>query len=149
MNGLALDAMLLDAKIENSRGDVDYPKRRNRNTWHTGAARNSDPDLGGKLRSDVVKSEGGNQADHRARDGSGGNRQVVVLGRPRALWQPISSWSNLFEGTRPHHSGQRASVDALTSYVPGPQDGLILREAEKPADAALTLRRFAYTHLYL
>jgi hypothetical protein len=40
-------------------------------------------------------------------------------------------------------------VDALTSYVPGPQDGLILREAEKPADAALTLRRFAYTHLYL
>jgi hypothetical protein len=37
-------------------------------------------------------------------------------------------------------------VDALTSYVAGPQHGLLLREAEKSADAASTLRRFAYTH---
>jgi hypothetical protein len=31
-----------------------------------------------------VKSEGRNQTDHRVRESSGGNRQVVVLRRPRA-----------------------------------------------------------------
>jgi hypothetical protein len=93
-----------------------------------------------------VKSEGRNQANHRARDGSCGNRQVMVLRRPRAGRKPISPWSNLFEGTRPCHSGQRASVDALTSYVPGPQNGLLLRKSEKSADTASTSRRFAYTH---
>jgi hypothetical protein len=90
-----------------------------------------------------VKSEGRDQTDHRPRDGSGGNRQVVVLRRPRVGRQAISPWSNLFESPSPCHSGQRASVDALTSYVPSPQDGLLLRESEKSADAALTMRRFA------
>jgi hypothetical protein len=37
--------------------------------------------------------------------------------RPR---QPISAGADLFEGTRPRHSGQRASVDSLMSYVAGP-----------------------------
>jgi hypothetical protein len=57
-NGLALDAMFLDAKIEHGRGDVDYPKRRRRNARHTRAARNGNPDFSRKLRSDVVESEG-------------------------------------------------------------------------------------------
>jgi hypothetical protein len=148
-NGMALDAMLLDAKIEHSRGDVDYSERRRRNTRHTGATRNGNPDLGWKLRSDVMKSEGRDQADYRPRDGGGGNRQVVVFRRACARGQPILSRANLFEDTRPRHSGQRAGVDALMSYVPGPDDGLLFREAEKLADGASTLRRFAYTHLYL
>src|SRR4249920_2189831 len=57
-NSLALEAMLLDAKIEHGWGDVDYPKRRRRNARHTRATRNGNPDLGRKLRSDVVESEG-------------------------------------------------------------------------------------------
>lgn len=32
------------------------------------------------------------------------------------------------------------------SYVPGPQDGLLLRQPENVANGASTLRRFAYTH---
>jgi hypothetical protein len=36
-NGLTLDAVLLDAKIEYGRGDVHYSKRRRRHTWHTRA----------------------------------------------------------------------------------------------------------------
>jgi hypothetical protein len=97
-----------------------------------------------------MKSEGRDQAHHRPRDGGGGNRQVVVLRGPRAGRQPISPWSNFFEGTRPRHSGQRASVNALMSYVLGPQDGLLLRKLEKLAfGGPSTLRRFAYTHGYL
>ena len=83
-NGQALDAMLLDAEIEHSRGDVAHAKRRCRQAWHPRPTRNGNPDFGWKLRSDVVNSEGRDQADHRARDGGGGNRQVVVLRRPRA-----------------------------------------------------------------
>jgi hypothetical protein len=144
---LALDAMLLDAEVEHGCGDVYDSNRRSRNAWYTGATRNGDPNLAWKLRSDVVKSEGRDQTDHRPRDGSGGNRQVVVLRRPRADSQPISPWSNLFEGPRPRHSGQRASVNALMSYVLGPQDGLLLRKAEKlEFGGPSSLRRFAYTH---
>ena len=145
-NRLALDAMLLDAKIEHGRGDVDYSKRRHRNARHTCATRNGNPDLGWKLRSDVMKLQGRDQADHRPRDGGGGDRQVVVLCRAGSSGQPISSRANLFESTRSCHSGQRASVDALMSYVPGPQDGLLLGQAENLADGASTLRRFAYSH---
>ena len=57
-NGLAFESMLLDAKVEDGRGDVDYPKRRRRNARHTRATRNGNPDLSRKLRSDVVESEG-------------------------------------------------------------------------------------------
>jgi hypothetical protein len=57
-NGLAFESMLLDAKIEYGRGDVDYPKRRRRNARHTRATRNGDPDLSRQLCPDVVESEG-------------------------------------------------------------------------------------------
>ena len=116
---------------------------------HPRAPRNRDPDVGWKLRPDVVKSEGRDQAHHRARDSSGGNHQVVVFGGSRAGRQPVSSRSDLFEGTGPRHSGQRARVNALTRGVTGPQDRLVLRQAENLAGAVLTLRRFAYTHIYL
>jgi hypothetical protein len=71
----------------------------------------------------------------------------VVFRRPKALWEPISSRPNLLEYTRLCHSGQCASVNALMSYVLGPQDGLLLCKAEKLAlGGPSTLRRFAYTH---
>jgi hypothetical protein len=71
--------MFLDAKIENGRRNVDHSKRQRRNTRHARATRNGDPDLGWKLRSDVMESKGRNQADDRPRDGGNGNRQVVVF----------------------------------------------------------------------
>jgi hypothetical protein len=41
-------------------------------------------------------------------------------------------------------------VNALMSYVLGPQDGFFLGKAEKLAlGGPSTLRRFAYTHRYL
>jgi hypothetical protein len=58
MNGLALDAMLLDAKVEHRRRDVGDSEWRHRNTWHARATRNGNPELGGKLRSDGMESEG-------------------------------------------------------------------------------------------
>ena len=70
----------------------------------------------------------------------------MVLGGPRAGRQSISPWSDLFEGTGPPHSRQRASVNALMSYVAGTQNRLLLRKSENLACCALTLRRFAYSH---
>jgi hypothetical protein len=93
-----------------------------------------------------MKSEGRDQADYRPRDGGGGNHQVVVFRRACARGQPISSRAHLFESARPCHSGQCASVNALMSYVPSPQDRLLLGKAKKLAGGASTLRRFAYTH---
>ena len=73
-----------------------------------------------------------------------------MLCDPRAGWQPISPWSDLFEGTGPRHSRQRASVNALMSYVLSPQDGVLFRKAKKVAlSGPPSLRRFAYTHGYL
>jgi len=41
-------------------------------------------------------------------------------------------------------------VNALTSYILGPQDGLLLRKPEKLAFGGPSiLRGFAYTHWYL
>jgi hypothetical protein len=40
-------------------------------------------------------------------------------------------------------------VNPLTSYVSGTQDGLLLGKAKKLAWGSSTMRRFAYTHLYL
>src|SRR5262249_41135889 len=75
--GIPLDPMLFDAEIEDGSGDVDDSERRRRHAWYSRATRNGDPDLGRKLRSDVVESERRNQADHRPGHGGGGNRQVV------------------------------------------------------------------------
>src|SRR5262249_32274774 len=83
-NGLVLDAVLLDAKIEHGSGNVNDPKRRRRNARHTRTTRNGNPDLGWKVRSDVMESEGRDQADYCLRDGSGGNCQLVVLSAARA-----------------------------------------------------------------
>ena len=57
-NGLPLDVMLLDAEVEDRRRDVDDAKRRCRNTGHTGATRNGDPDLSRELRPDVMEPQG-------------------------------------------------------------------------------------------
>jgi hypothetical protein len=74
----------------------------------------------------------------------------VVLGGPSTPGQPISSRTNLFKNARLCHSGQCASVNALMSYVLGPQNGSLLGEAEKLASCSLSAsRRFAYTHKYL
>src|SRR4051794_30353611 len=113
---------------------------------HTRAPRNGNPDLRRKLRSNVVESEGRKEADHRPRDGAAGSRQIVVLRRAWSPRQTISSWANLLERTGPRHPRECACVNALTSHVPGTHDGLLLGKAEKLADGALTLRRFAYTH---
>jgi hypothetical protein len=94
-----------------------------------------------------VKSEGRNQADHRPRDGAGGNRQIVMLSGAGPPWKAISSRANLLQSTRLYQSGQCASVNALTSYVAGTQDGLLLGQTEKSADRSPSVsRRFAYTH---
>jgi hypothetical protein len=71
---LAFDAMFLDAKIENGRRHVYRSKRQRRNTRHARAARDGDPDLSRELRSDVVESERGDEANHRPGHGSCGNR---------------------------------------------------------------------------
>ncbi|HEX5476185.1 MAG TPA: hypothetical protein VFX12_16115 [Vicinamibacterales bacterium] len=149
-NGLAFDAMLLNAKSKHGCGNVDDPQRRCRYARHTRATGNGNPDFGWKLRSDVMEPEGRDQADHRPWDGGRGDRQVVVLGGPSAPGQPISARTNLFKNTRLCYSGQCASVNALTSYVAGPQDRLSLSKAEKfVCGGSSTSRRFAYTHSYL
>lgn len=53
-NCLPLNAMLLDAKVEHGRRDVDCSKRRRREARHTRAAWHSNPDLGRELRAYVV-----------------------------------------------------------------------------------------------
>ena len=61
MHGLSLHAMLLDAKVEHCRRDVDDPEGRPRKTRHSRATRNGNPNVGRKLRSDVVESKGRDQ----------------------------------------------------------------------------------------
>jgi hypothetical protein len=124
---LSLDATLLDANIEHGRRDVDDSNRRRRKTGHACTTRNGNPHLGGKLSSDVVETKGRDEADHRTRDDGGDDDEVMVLGCSCRLGQPIASRTDSFERAGPRHSGQRASVDALTSYVAGAQNGLLLR----------------------
>lgn len=70
-----------------------------------------------------------------------------MLRRPSPFRHPISSRSNPFESTGPRHPGERASVNALTSYVPSPQDGKAAGKAQKLSFGdALVVRLFAYTH---
>ena len=73
-NGLAFDAMLLNAKSKHGCGNVDSPQRRCRHAWHTRATGNGNPDFGWQLRSDVRESEGRDQADHGPWDGGRGDR---------------------------------------------------------------------------
>ena len=144
-NGLSLDAMLLDSKIEHGWRDVDDSEWRRRKTRHARAARNGNPDLGRKLSSDVMEAESGNKANHRTRDGGSGDGEIMVLGRPYRPGQTIASWPDPFERTGPRHSSQRASVDALMSYVAGAQNGLLLGKTQKVARGASLSRHFAGT----
>ena len=145
-NRLSLDAMLLDSKLEHGRRDVDDSERRRRKTRHARAARNGDPHLGGKLSSDVMEAQSGDKTHHRTRKGGGGDGEIVVFSRSFQPGQSIASWTDLFERAGPRHSSQRASVDALTSYVAGPQNVLLLGKTEDACSSASTLCRLAYTH---
>jgi hypothetical protein len=146
-NCLSLDAILLDAKVEHGRRDVDYSKRRRRKAWHTRAPRDGEPDFIRKLRPDVVEPKRRDEADDGMRKGSGRDDQVVVLCRECCLGQPIASRANLLEHTRAGHPRECAGVNALMSHIPSPQDGPLLSKAEKAAGGgASTLRLFAYTH---
>ena len=70
-----------------------------------------------------------------------------MFGATRSCWKSIPSRANPLKNTSLRQSGQCASVNALMSYVLGPQDGLLLRKAEKLTfGSPATLRRFAYTH---
>jgi hypothetical protein len=74
--------MYLDAKIEQRGRDVDDPKWRHLESRDTGSARDGDPDLMRKLRTDAVKAERRNQGNDRVRNRARGHHKVMVFRGP-------------------------------------------------------------------
>ena len=101
-HALALDAMHLDAKIEQRGRDVDDPKWRRLEPRDAGAARDGDPDLMRKLRTDAVKAERRNQgtrptAESRSLPSPGHGAPCAVASQQAdtAQHQLCSSWPAL------------------------------------------------------
>jgi len=143
---LALDAMLLDAKVEQRGRNPCQPQRWIGKARNARAARNREPHLTRQLCPDVVESQSGQQADHPGRHRPTGQSERVILGDVSAR-PAIASRADAFEFTSANHPCECAGVNALRPGVTNSQEPALGHEAQHiRTSASSMLRHFAYKY---